>query len=120
MGKEKQRIAYEYFNLTDELMGQDHKADSELPACKAKTANYYVQNKCSFLLRHRLMAYIDKMVEQQANVLEFRAESRLNKSGIEKEVTDYIVRKLQEQGKNRVGIRTYANRGLGVYRIEIS
>ena len=41
LGKEKQRIAYDYFNLTDELMGQDHKADSELPACKAKTANYY-------------------------------------------------------------------------------
>ena len=120
LGKEKQCIAYDYFNLTDELMGQDHKADSELPACKAKTANYYVQNKCSFLLRHRLMAYIDKLVEQQANVLEFRAESRLNKSAIEKDVSDYILQKLQEQGKSRVGIRTYANRSLGVYRIEIS
>lgn len=120
LGKEKQCIAYDYFNLTDELMGQDHKADSELPACKAKTANYYVQNKCSFLLRHRLMAYIDKLVEQQANVLEFRAESRLNKSAIEKDVSDYILQKLQEQGKSRVGIRTYVNRSLGVYRIEIS
>lgn len=120
LGKEKQRIAYDYFNLTDELMGQNHKADSELPACKAKTANYYVQNKCSFLLRHRLMAYIDKLVERQANVVEFRAESRLNKSAIEKDVSDYILQKLQEQGKSRVGIRTYANRSLGVYRIEIS
>ena len=44
LGKEKQRIAYDYFNLTDELMGQNHKADSELPACIAKTANSYVQN----------------------------------------------------------------------------
>ena len=66
------------------------------------------------------MAYIDKLVEQQANVLEFRAESRLNKSAIEKDVSDYILQKLQEQGKSRVGIRTYANRSLGVYRIEIS
>ena len=120
LGKEKQRIAYDYFNLTDELMGQDHKADSELPACKAKTANYYVQNKCSFLLRHRLMAYIDKLVEQQANVLEFRAESRLNKPAIEREVSEYILQKLQEQGKSGAGIRTYANRSLGIYRIEIS
>ena len=120
LGKEKQRIAYDYFNLTDELMGQDHKADSEFPACKAKTANYYVQNKCSFLLRHRLMAYIDKLVEQQANVLEFRAESRLNKPAIEREVSEYILQKLQEQEKSGAGIRTYANRKLGVYRIEIS
>ena len=66
------------------------------------------------------MAYIDKLVEQQANVVEFRAESRLNKSAIEKDVSDYILQKLQEQGKSRVGIRTYANRSLGVYRIEIS
>lgn len=120
LGKEKQCIAYDYFNLTDELMGQDHKADSELPVCKAKTANYYVQNECSFLLRHRLMAYIDKLVDQQAKVLEFRAESRLNKLAIEKDVSEYILQKLQEQGKSRVGIRTYANRSLGVYRIEIS
>lgn len=118
--KKKQHMVYDYFNLTDKLMAQDHKADGELPRCKAKTANYYVQNKCSFLLRHRLMAYIDKLVEQQANVLEFRAESRLNKSAIEKDVSAYIVQKLQEQGKSRVGIRTYANRSLGVYRIEIS
>ncbi len=66
------------------------------------------------------MAYIDKLVEQQENVLVFRVESRLNKSAIEKEVTDYILQKLQERGKSRVGIRTYANKSLGVYRIEIS
>lgn len=118
--KEKQHIAYDYFNLTDELMGQNHKADSVLPGCKAKTANYYVQNKCSFLLRHRLMAYIDKLVEQQAKVYEFRVESRLNKSGIEKEISDFILKKYQEQGISRVGIRIYANRSLGVYQIEIS
>lgn len=45
-------------------LNQDYKSDSELPVCKTKTANYYVQNKCSFLLKHRLMAYIDKLVEQ--------------------------------------------------------
>ena len=53
-------------------------------------------------------------------MLEFRAESRLNKPAIEKEVSEYILHKLQEQGKGRVGIRTYANRSLGVYRMEIS
>ena len=66
------------------------------------------------------MAYIDKLVEQQANVFEFHAESRLNKSAIEKEVSDYMGQKLQEQGKSKICIRTYANRSFGVYRIEIS
>ena len=120
MGKVKQEVAHDYFNLSDNLMGVNHKADNALPKCKAKAANYYVWNECSFLLRHRMMAYIDKLIEQQANVLEFRAESRLNKSTLEKEVSDYILQRLQEQGKSRVGIWIYANRSLGVYRIEIS
>ena len=120
MGKVKQEVAHDYFNLSDNLMGLNHKAYNALPKCKAKAANYYVWNECSFLLRHRMMAYIDKLIEQQANVLEFRAESRLNKSTLEKEVSDYILQRLQEQGKSRVSIWIYANRSLGVYRIEIS
>lgn len=118
-GKEKHQVMYDYFNLTDELMERDHKADCELPKCKAKAANYYVQNKCSFSMKYRLMAYIDKLVDQQANVIEFRVESKLNKTVSEKDVSDFILQKLQEQGKNRTGIRTCVNRSLGVYRIEI-
>ena len=60
MGQSKHHIAHDYFNLTDELMNQDHKADSSLPECKSKKANYYVQRGCSFQMRHRLMAYIDR------------------------------------------------------------
>ena len=47
----------------------------------------------------------------------------MNKSAIEKDVSDYILQKLQEQGKSRVGIRTYANRmalGKGAYAIHQS
>lgn len=71
-------------------------------------------------MKHRLMVYIEKLVEQQTNVIEFCAEGRLNKSGIEKDVTDYMFQQLQEQGKSNVGIQIYANRNLGVYQIEIS
>lgn len=39
MGQSKHHIAHDYFNLTDELMNQDHKADSSLPECKSKKAN---------------------------------------------------------------------------------
>ena len=63
MGQSKHHIAHDYFNLTDELMNQDHKADSSLPECKSKKANYYVQRGCSFQMRHRLMAYIDRLID---------------------------------------------------------
>ena len=120
MGQSRHRIAHDYFNLTDELMNQDHKADSSLPECKSKKANYYVQKGCSFQMRHRLMAYIDRLIEKNERIYEFRAESRLNKAGIEKEVADHIVQKLHEQGRSSVGIKTCSNKELGIYRIEIS
>ena len=113
-------IVHDYFNLTDELMNQDHKADNSLPECKSKKANYYVRRGCSFQLRHRLMAYIDRLMEQNERIYEFRAEGRLNKVAIEDEVADHIVQKLREQGRSSVGIKTCSNSNLGIYRIEIS
>ena len=101
-------------------MNQDHKADSSLPECKNKKANYYVQRGCSFQMRHRLMAYIDRLIEKNEQIYEFRAEGRLNKVAIEKVVADHIVQKLHEQGRSSVGIKTCSNRELGIYRIEIS
>mgnify|MGYP000205335013 FL=1 len=49
-------------------------------------ANYYVQKGCSFQMRHRLMAYIDRLIEKNERIYEFRAEGRLNKVAIEKAV----------------------------------
>ncbi|UOX55224.1 transglutaminase domain-containing protein [Dorea longicatena] len=120
MGQSKHHIAHDYFNLTDELMNQDHKTDSRLPECKSKKANYYVQRGCSFQMRHRLMAYIDRLIELNERIYEFRAEGRLNKIAIEKEVSDHIVQRFHEQGRSSVGIKTCSNRELGIYRIEIS
>ena len=50
-------------------------------------------------MRHRLMAYIDKLLEQNEQMYEFRAEGRLNKVAIEKEVADHIAQSLHEQGR---------------------
>ena len=65
------------------------------------------------------MMYIDRLLVQKVKVFEFRADGRLNKSILDKEISDYILHKLKGQGRNRVGIRTYVNRKIGVYRIEI-
>ncbi|HIS31661.1 MAG TPA: hypothetical protein IAB44_08985 [Candidatus Limivivens intestinipullorum] len=71
-------------------------------------------------MKHWLIAYIDKLLEQNEQIYEFRAEGRLNKAAIEKEVTDHIVQRLYEQGRSSVGIKTCFNRNLGLYYIEIS
>ena len=120
MEQNNRLVAYDYFNLTDELMRQDHKTDNSLPECKSKKANYYVRRGCSFQMRYQLMAYIDRLIERNEQIYEFRAEGRLNKTGIEKEVADRIVQRLYERGRSGVGIKTCFNRNLGIYRIEIS
>lgn len=119
MRQSRNQIAHNYFNLTDELMNFDHKADSILPKCISKKANYYVQNGCSFRMKHRLMAYIDKLVEQNTQIYEFRIEGKLNKVAIEKEIADHIVQRLYELRRNNIGVKTYFNKELGTYRIEI-
>ena len=120
MEQSKDQIAHDYFNLTDELMNSDHKADGDLPECKSKRANYYVQRGCSFQMRHRLMAYIDWLIEQNERIYEFRVEGKLNKDGIEREAAEHIVRRLHEQGRSNARIKTCSNKELGIYRIEIS
>ena len=120
MGQNKQPVVYDYFNLTDELMNQDHNADSNLPKCKSKKANYYVRKGCSFQLKYWLMEYIDRLIAQNEQTYEFRVESRLNKVGIEKEVIDHIVQRMQEQGRSSAGVKISSNKSLGIYHIEIS
>ena len=117
--KDKQYLAHDYFNLMDDLIKQDHKAHKRLPNCKAKTANYYVKNRCVFSTRCGLMMYIDRLLVQKVKVFEFRVDGRLNKSKIEKEVSDYILRKLQEKGIYKLKTKSHINRYLGIYRIEI-
>ena len=66
------------------------------------------------------MAYIDRLIEKNEWIYEFRVEGRLNKVAIEKEVADHIVQRLHEQGRSSIGIKTCSNRKFGIYRIEIS
>ena len=110
---------HDYFNLTDELINLEHKAYGNMPKCKSKKANFYVQNGCSFHMKHHLMAYIDSLIKRDEHIFEFRAEKRLNKVGIEKDVADYILQRQHKTGSKNFRIKIYANRKIGVYRIGI-
>ena len=110
---------YEYFNLKDEWIEQDHKADCVLPVCSLSTANYYVKNKCIFQTEHSLLTYIHRWIVRNERIIEFRVEEQLNQPGLVKEVTDYILKSLNEQERNSMRIRACVNKSLGIYRLEI-
>lgn len=65
------------------------------------------------------MMYIDRLIEQNKNKIEFRVEGNLNKIPVKEKVSNYVLQKLYEQGKNSVKIRTDANRKLGIYQLDI-
>ena len=111
---------YDYFNLKDEWIEHDHKADCVLPACSLSTANYYVKNKYIFQTEHSLLTYIYRLISQNERIIEFRVEEQLNQPGLVKEVTDYILESLNEQERNSMRIRACVNKSLGIYRLEIS
>ena len=43
----------------------------------------------------------------------------MSKIPVKEKVSNYVLQKLYEQGKNSVKIRTYANRKLGIYQLDI-
>ncbi len=67
-----------------------------------------------------MLAYIYQLISRNEKIIEFRVEEQLNQPGLVKEVTDFILKSLNEQGRNSMQIRACVNKGLGIYRLEIS
>lgn len=78
-----------------------------------------VKNKCIFQTEHSLLTYIHRLIVRNERIIEFRVEEQLNQPGLVKEVTDFILRSLNEQERNSMRIRAYVNKSLGIYRLEI-
>ena len=67
-----------------------------------------------------MLTYIYRLISQNERIIEFRVEEQLNQPGLVKEVTDFILKSLNEQERNSMRIRAYVNKSLGIYRLEIS
>ena len=70
-------IAYDYFNVTDEIISVSHKSEDKMPKCVALKDNYFEKNGLIFKSKSQLIAYITKALEQGQTELYFRIDGML-------------------------------------------
>lgn len=53
---------YDYFNLSDQLIAKEHKADTQLPSCSSMQHNYFKVNKRTFSFLRRKEIYTSSLL----------------------------------------------------------
>lgn len=119
IGKSKDRMAYDYFNITDEMMGIDHVPDDNLPKCDSLELNYFTKNKCYFKTKIQLMAYVTMKLKRGETDLYFRVNPKMNLNGIINDISNLAAKELAEQGQRGIRVQQSVNEGLGICWVRI-
>lgn len=86
IGSSFRRIPYDYFNLTDQLIEKEHKADMRLPECSSMQHNYFTVNRMVFRMKSRLLSYVEKKLNEGSIEFYFRIDGRRIASDIAEEI----------------------------------
>lgn len=119
IGKNKDRMAYDYFNLTDEMMNKDHIPDSKLPVCNSLDMNYFRKNKLVFKSRTMLLANIDTSLKNGKSDFYFQLEGRLKIKDVVNDISDLAMKVLAKQGQRGIKIQHIPNEKLGICWVRI-
>lgn len=117
--QKRRKIAYDYFNLTDSLIMQDHKCKDILPKCCEVANNYYVMNNLVFSTKTKLYKYIDSTLKKGIYEFDFRYEGKENATELSSEIARYILDWMRNQGRSAVKVTQRPNDSLGVCKLEI-
>ena len=118
IGASKGRIAYDYFNLTDEIISRTHSFEDEMPKCISLKDNYFERNRLTFRSRSQLIAYITQEIEQGRNKLYFRIDGLFPK--LRRSELAGMVAKIAAGGQRRaVKVQQIPNEKVGTYWIRI-
>ena len=109
VGNNKDRDAYDYFNLTDEMMYKDHTADSKLPVCDSTEMNYFRKNKLVFKSRTMLLAYIDLSLRKGKKDFYLQLDGRLKLEDVVKDISDMAAKILSSRGSRGIRIQHSLN-----------
>lgn len=111
----KEGVAYDYFNITDDIMGIDHfPVETNLPKCDSLEANYFRVNNLLFYTKFKALLYIER--EAKRGRLDFYFWMPENKSNslFVNEAVRIILRT-----KGGCSIRQSINETIGTYRISV-
>ena len=118
IGASKGRIAYDYFNVTDEIISRTHSIEDEMPKCISLKDNYFEGNGLTFRSRSQLIAYITQEIEQGQDKLYFRIDGLFPK--LRRSELAGMVAKIAAGGQRRaVKVQQIPNEKVGTYWIRI-
>lgn len=118
IGASKGRVSYDYFNVTDEIIGKTHKLEDEVPECTSLKDNYFERNKLTFKSKSQLIAYITREITQGQTEFYFRLDGMFMK--MRRSELAGIVTKLAAGGNGKaVRVQQVYNEKVGTYWIRI-
>lgn len=68
------RISYDYFNLSDFLIGKEHQVEMKLPVCRSMRDNYFQKCKRVFWRKNQVLRYVEKQMKKGEKEIYFRVE----------------------------------------------
>lgn len=117
---ESTRIAYDYFNLSDDLMNLEHNPENVIPKCNKGSANQFIKSRRDFQTRYTLLKYIQAQIEQGKKKLVFRINGRLKNENIVPVIEKFLQKKYQNTEAEKVVSLYKANKKIGVYYMRVS
>ncbi len=108
-GKEIQRIPYDYFNLSDEWIGIEHRTDTLLPEAASMDQNYFLLNGILFHHSDEVLSFVETNLQKGAIEFYIRYLGRKKMRELVQELQRKIVKFYQEQGCSDKQIRSSVN-----------
>ena len=119
IGASFKRIPYDYFNLNDQLIGKQHKANMQLPPCSSMQHNYFRVNNRTFWIKSQVLAYVEKALQEGDTEIYFRIEGRNIASDVAETINDRIRCFFSEKGIKDKRIKRITNDKIGTCWIKI-
>lgn len=118
IGASKGRVSYDYFNVTDEIIGKTHKLEDKVLECTSLKDNYFERNKLTFKSKSQLIAYITREISQGQTEFYFRLDGMFMK--MRRSELAGMVTKLAAGGNGKaVRVQQVSNEKVGTCWIRI-
>lgn len=116
--KSQNSISYDYFNVSDELIGADHRAEDELPACNSMELNYFAENNLVFDSWSNVNEYVIQELKKGKKELYFRFAGK-RKEDMTSNIIQLMKNKIQERETKQIRLKHRENKVIGTYWIKM-
>ena len=119
IGSSFKRIPYDYYNLSDQLIIKEHKADTQLPTCSSMQHNYFRIKKRTFWMKSQAIAYVKRALQDGDTEFYFRLEGINVASDVAEIIYELICVFFSEKGITNKRVKRIANDKIGTCWIKI-